>query len=153
MTRHACAVSALILFALGCDAVGVDAPIRAPVTPTDRESDGALRFKYEFGRGTRVTSMPLGSEGERGSFSSDDFGASWSYVGDSEEGSVYVISIKAPGHEADPEAVLYSGREKVLYESEDGKVRVWIEPDDEPEAAPDGGDSQNAVLAPEELDG
>lgn len=150
--QHACIVAALILLAIGCDGVGGDAPIDAPVTPTDSESNGVLRFKHDFGRNTRVTGMPLGTEGERGSFSYGDFGASWSYVGDSEEGPVYVIRIAAPGHEADPEAVLYSGSEKLLYESEDGKLRVWIEPEGESEAAREGGGNQNAVLSPQDLD-
>lgn len=38
MTQHTCTVAALILFAVGCDTVSIDAPIGAPVTPAERES-------------------------------------------------------------------------------------------------------------------
>lgn len=90
-----------------------------------RYPDAMLWFEHGASSGRKLWEGPNSAGFGAGS---EDYGYMASFVGRSTAGDVYVIRIKTPEGQQEPEAFLYSGGEKVLYESEDGKARIWIEP-------------------------
>lgn len=97
---------------------------------SDQPRHRNAKLFYKRGRGTSGSGL---HGGVAGIGASDGHSLHWSFVGRSDAGDVYVIEIETPEGKKEPEAILYSGGEKVLYESEDGDVRVWIEPSDPPQ--------------------
>lgn len=59
---------------------------------------------------------------------SDGFTVSWAFIGRSSFGDVYVIQIETPEGKQAPEAILYQGGEKVLYNAEKGNTRIRLRP-------------------------
>ncbi len=106
--------------------------LRGIPTPPSLSADSAAEkplysdseVVIEKGESASSTSFP----GNLSGAGSDGYTVSWAFTGRSSFGDVYVIQIKTPEGKRAPEAILYQGGEKVLYDAENGNTRILLRP-------------------------